>query len=137
MLRKKKMSEIDDDATLTQLATAWTNLALGGKKIQDAMYIYQELGDKYNWTPMLHNGLALCYMKMNSYDDAEKELLEALNKDAKDVDTLANLVVCVLHLGKPAARYQNQLKTSAPYHPFVKMVTSAQDMFERAAAAVS
>eukprot|EP01026_Neomeris_dumetosa_P012081 TRINITY_DN1424_c0_g1_i4.p1 TRINITY_DN1424_c0_g1~~TRINITY_DN1424_c0_g1_i4.p1 ORF type:complete len:291 (-),score=49.66 TRINITY_DN1424_c0_g1_i4:196-1068(-) len=133
----KKMSEIDDDATVTQLATAWTNLALGGKKVQDAMYIYQELGDKYNWTPMLHNGLAICYMKMNQYEDAEKELLEALNKDAKDVDTLANLVACVLHLGKPAARYQNQLKTAAPHHPVVKMMTSAQEMFERAAAAVS
>eukprot|EP01025_Chloroclados_australasicus_P030699 TRINITY_DN3088_c0_g1_i3.p1 TRINITY_DN3088_c0_g1~~TRINITY_DN3088_c0_g1_i3.p1 ORF type:complete len:332 (-),score=32.03 TRINITY_DN3088_c0_g1_i3:235-1107(-) len=133
----KKMSDIDDDATLSQLASAWTNLSLGGKKVQDAMYIYQELGDKYNWTPMLHNGLAICYMKMCQYEDAEKELLEALNKDAKDVDTLANLVVCALHLGKPATRYQNQLKTASPSHPSVKLMNSAQEMFERAAAAVS
>ena len=68
--------------------------------VQDGFYVFQELGDKYSWTPKLYNGSAVCHMQMGQYEDAEKDLLEAINKDTKDVETLTNLAVCSLHLGK-------------------------------------
>lgn len=44
------MSAKDDDSTLTQLATAWVDMYMGGAKVKEAFDIFQELGDKYNWT---------------------------------------------------------------------------------------
>ena len=57
---------------------------------------------------------AMRAMAMGRFEDAEKELLEALQKDSKDPDTLHNLAVCALHLGKPSTRFFNQLKTLTP-----------------------
>ncbi|CAK9147460.1 unnamed protein product [Ilex paraguariensis] len=106
------MQQIDEDHTLTQLANAWLNLAVGGSKIQEAYLIFQDFSEKYQMTSLILNGKAVCCMHMGNFDEAETLLLEALNKacskllsDAKDPETLANLIVCCLHLGKQSSRY--------------------------------
>ena len=42
---------------------------------------------------------------MGRWEEAESQLLEAFEKDAKNADTLANLITVSLHLSKPASRY--------------------------------
>ncbi|VFQ93725.1 unnamed protein product [Cuscuta campestris] len=126
------MQQVDEDHTLTQLANAWLNLAVGGSKIQEAYLIYQDFSEKYPMTSLVLNGKAVCCMHMGNFDEAETLLLEALNKDAKDPETLANLVVCSLHLGKPSSRYLSQLKLSHPNHMLVKRSLSAEENFDRA-----
>lgn len=133
----KAMQHIDEDHTLTQLANAWLNLSLGGAKVQEAYYIFQDFCDKYVQTALLLNGKAVCCMQMGRFDEAEIALLEALNKDAKDPDTLANLVVCNLHLSKSASRYLSQLKMSHPEHALVKRVSFAESAFDRAVQSVA
>lgn len=129
----KAMAAIDEDATLTQLSMAWTNLALGGAKVQEAFYIFQELGEKNTWTAKLLVGNATAHMLMGQYDEAERDLLDALQKDSKDVDALANLVVCSHHLGKPTARYTNQLTMVEGKHPVLARREEFSQAFDVAA----
>lgn len=131
----KAMSAKDDDSTLTQLATAWVDMYMGGAKVKEAFDIFQELGDKYNWTVRLLNGCALCNMRMGNWEEAEQQLMEAFEKDAKSADTLSNLVTAAIHLGKPTSRYNNQLRALAPNHPMVKRSEGAEEAFRNAASA--
>ncbi|PON87198.1 Coatomer, epsilon subunit [Trema orientale] len=133
----RAMQQVDEDHTLTQLASAWFNLAVGGSKIQESYLIFQDLSEKYQMTSLIANGKAVCCIHMGNFDEAETLLLEAQSKDAKDPETLANLIVCALHLGKPTSRLLSQLKLSHPDHILVKRASSAEESFDRAIQSVA
>lgn len=131
----KVMKGIDEDAVLTMLATAQVNLApvssrsechacssdvvtlfcvLGcvqnSTKIQDAIYIYEELIDKYGGTLFLLNGIAVAKMQMGLFEEAETALQDSLTKNTSDADTLANLIVVSQHLDRPQEVINRYLK---------------------------
>ena len=52
----KKLVEVDEDATLTQLVSAWVHMSMGGDKYKEAAYAYEELIDKFEPTLALGAG---------------------------------------------------------------------------------
>ncbi|KAL8495756.1 hypothetical protein ACS0TY_019757 [Phlomoides rotata] len=123
------MQGIDEDHPLTQLANAWLNLAVGGSKIQEAYLIFQDFSERYQMTNLFLNGKAVCCMHKGEFDEAETLLLEALNRGAKDPETLANLVVCSLHLGKSASRYLRTMIHRASPNNLLTTLKSSKQFF--------
>jgi len=132
----KKMQERDEDATVTQLALAWVNVSVGKEKLQDAFYIYQEMIDKYGATPTLLIGQSSCLIQQQKYEDAEKLLQDAMQRDANNAEALINLAVVSQFLGRApevTTRYITQLKDGFPGHPWTMDYLAKEKLFDRLA----
>lgn len=112
------MQQIDEDATLTQLATAWTHFFSGaGETIQEAIYIYQDLLERHGATDQILNGMAICLLAMGKSDETERVLAEALTKNPRGAVSLINVICSSNYKNKPSelvARYFAQLQLVAP-----------------------
>lgn len=91
------MKRIDEESLLTCLAEAWILLSLNPEKIQDAMYIFQELIEKHDNVSRFLNAKSLCYMKLGKFTQAEDYLQEAMTYDDNQEETLTNLISCLSH----------------------------------------
>lgn len=133
-----KMQEKDDDATLTQLATAYINIEQGGEKLQDAYYIFQDFCDKFVATSLLLNGQAVCFIAQEKYEEADAALRNSLDKDPNNLDTFINLIALTQHYnvsGKPQEdvinRYLSQIKDLHPHCQLVIDLERKEQEFQR------
>ncbi|CAG8594740.1 8176_t:CDS:2 [Ambispora gerdemannii] len=126
-----------EDAMLAQLIEAWVGLRTGGDKYQESYYIYEEIAQSPSSnTVKILNGQAVCHIHLGRYPEAEGLLLEALNKNNDDPETLVNLIVVSNLSGKSSDvvnRYTTQLKEASPNHPFLQDLDLKNSLFDRAA----
>eukprot|EP00656_Telonema_subtile_P057178 TRINITY_DN9347_c0_g1_i5.p1 TRINITY_DN9347_c0_g1~~TRINITY_DN9347_c0_g1_i5.p1 ORF type:complete len:238 (+),score=68.14 TRINITY_DN9347_c0_g1_i5:194-907(+) len=72
------MQRQEDDATLTQLASTWINLAKGSEKIKEALFTLVDISEKYGTSTMIFNGMATAHMGQCEFEDAEACVNNAL-----------------------------------------------------------
>ncbi|KAJ3352353.1 hypothetical protein HDU83_008118 [Entophlyctis luteolus] len=105
-----------DDATLAQMAEAWTNLFPDApEKFQEAFFTFDELAASNAATAKLLTSKAVCKIEMGKFDEAEELLGQALNwvslvpsdswnlffsKNNSDAEALVNLIICANATGK-------------------------------------
>lgn len=136
----EKMRRIDEDATLSQLATAWVNLSKGGTDAQEALYVYRDLLERHGSTDTILNGMALSHLAMGNPVDAERVLQEALSKNPNFACTLVNVIACSKHINKPpelVARYMERLDQVAPTCNWIQSYKTKEQEFDRVAAALT
>ncbi len=135
----RALSALDDDAALSHLAAAWVGTALGGARAAEAGTILEELGDRFGWTARLAAAGAAAALRRRDWGGAERLAGEALGKDARSGDALANAAVAALHAGKASAasRHLAALKAAAPGHPLMMRLATAAEAFDRAAGGVT
>ncbi|CAI2348692.1 unnamed protein product [Caenorhabditis sp. 36 PRJEB53466] len=132
----KKMNQIDEDATLSQLANALVTSVGAGGKVKDALYIYNEMAEKFGRTTDLEMHQAVVSVLTEDYAAAEELLESALERDNKDADVLINSLVAAQLNEKDdevVDRFISQLKHDHPKHPWVIDYNEKEAAFDRIA----
>jgi coatomer protein complex subunit epsilon len=109
----------------------------GGAKFQEAALILEEFVDKFGGSPVVFNSLAVVHMQTGEYEDAERNLQDALSKDPKNADALANMICVAHHLSRGddvISRYMNQLRAADAAHPLLTSLATLENAFQRVSA---
>lgn len=130
------MTEKNDDDTLTQLAQAWFNVELGGEKLQDAHYIFDDFKDKFAPSVLLLNNLAVCALGQQKFDDDTNSYLrDGLDKEANNYDLLVNFIFYSQQTDKNAEavinRYLSMLKETCKNSEFIEELAKKETEFDR------
>ncbi|CRL06589.1 CLUMA_CG019572, isoform A [Clunio marinus] len=130
------MTEKNDDDTLTQLAQAWFNLELGGEKLQDAHYIFDDFKDKFAPSVLLLNNLAVCALGQQKFDeDTNGYLRDGLDKESNNYDLLVNFIFYSQQTDKNAEqvinRYLSMLRETCKNSELVEELAKKETEFDR------
>ncbi|RPB22684.1 hypothetical protein L211DRAFT_318460 [Terfezia boudieri ATCC MYA-4762] len=123
------------DSLLVNLAESWVGLRVGGEKYQQAYYVFEELAQapSTSTAPTLV-GQAVAEIHLGRLEEAEVALQQALAKDPKHAQALANAIVLSVLAGKDNSDQLSLLRNTMPDHPLLTDLEQKSELFDRAAA---
>ncbi|GJD07263.1 RNA polymerase II transcription factor B subunit 2 [Galdieria sulphuraria] len=124
----ERLNQLEGDAVLTHLTTAWVYLAEGSYR--EAEYIFAELSERHGSSDMLLNGLATAYIGEGKYQEADNILQELVAKNPNYPPALVNCLVTSCHLSKTKEQmdaYRRQLKRVSPDCKWLKELESFEE----------
>lgn len=124
----ERLNQLEGDAVLTHLATAWVYLAEGSYR--EAEYIFAELSERHGASDMLWNGMATAYLGQGKYQEADTLLQELVTKNPNYAPALVNCLITSCHLGKSKEQvdaYRRQLKRVSPDNIWLKELESFEE----------
>lgn len=133
-----QMCKIDEDHILTQLTKTWINANGDNEKLKENTYIYHEIMDKLNESPMLMTNYLMTTLRSDNHaldrEQVEKcynGLLEEYGKNPRDACVLRNLVVVASIMHQPDEEVEKYLKELEAVNPEDTMVVTSKNMLSR------
>merc|ERR1712000_151824 len=122
------------DSLLVNLAESWVGLRVGGEKYQQAFYVFEELAQAPSTSA--NQSLisqAVAEIHLGRLEEAEAALKQALAKDPKDTEAIANSIVLEIIAGKDPKQLKADLQSTAPNHHFLQDLEEKSSLFDKAA----
>lgn len=122
------------DSLLVNLAESWVGLRVGGEKYQQGFYVFEELAQapSTSSTQTLISQ-AVAEIHLGRLDEAEAALQQALAKEPKNAEAIANSIVLNAIAGKDVKQLKSDLQIVAPNHNFLSDLQEKATLFDKAA----
>ncbi|KUJ17996.1 uncharacterized protein LY89DRAFT_34672 [Mollisia scopiformis] len=122
------------DSLLVNLAESWVGMRVGGERYQQGFYVFEELAQapSTSSTQSLISQ-AVAEIHLGRLDEAEAALQQALSKEPKNAEAIANSLVLNIIAGKDAKQLTSELQSVAPNHHFLVDLQEKSELFDKAA----
>lgn len=122
------------DSLLVNIAESWVALRLGGERYQQAFYVFEEMAQAPSTSATKSLvGQAVAELHLGRLPEAEAALQQAVQKDPKDVEAIANFIVLNIISGKDSSELKSSLESAAPEHPMLVDLREKSQLFDQAA----
>ncbi|KAI4164339.1 MAG: hypothetical protein LQ342_001985 [Letrouitia transgressa] len=123
------------DNLLVNIAEAWAGMRVGGESYQSAFYVFEELAQTPSTTaPKSLISQSLAELHLGRLPEAEAALSQALEKEPRDIEAVANAVVLGTIMGKRAEVEERMAELKGRGHPLLEDLEEKGKAFDVAAA---